>query len=273
MDMTYETAVSALEAARNTGKLEDVRQTIDAYERQAGSSNHWESSRLLRHACDVINSHDFGDHKGQMDLIWTYARRALQRSHYASLEQELRLLAHLQYDYEDGSEPWPEKRSARSRSWLRALQLLAEATREAALDDLPRHKTAPPALGLPLGIAPEQVADADTRNLYRSEIDRNREDAEAFALRWKMKHLRRTYESLGAKYICSAYAREPFDLLELKHLLDAYMIDEPDVIRKVAGLHSSTQLESETDVRSKPRSTPRRVSEHRSSVRPKKKKT
>ncbi len=232
--MTYETAFAALEAARHTGKLENLRQIIEAYDREAGISNLWESSRLLLHACDVINSHDFGDHRGQTDLIRGYAQRALQQTHYASLEQELRLLAHLQHDFEDGNESWPRKRLARSRRWLRALRLLAEATQEAAVDALPQLKVVPPEQGLPSGIAPEHVANSAARNLYRSTIDRNREDAEAFALRWRMKQLRRAYEPLAVKYISMAYAREPHDLQELKQLLNTHLDAEPETIREPA---------------------------------------
>jgi hypothetical protein len=232
--MTYETAIAALEAARHIGKLENVRQIVEAYERNAGSSNHWESSQLLRHACDVINSHDFGDPKGQTELIRTYAYRALQRSSYVGLEQELRLLAHLQYDYEDGNESWPEKRLLRSRKWLRALQLLVEATREAAKDSLPRLKAEPSAPELPSGVAPGHVTEVTTRNIYRSTIDRNREDAEGFAFRWKMKQLRRAYEPLALKYVSSAYAREPYDLVELKELLNAFLPGDQEAFRELA---------------------------------------
>jgi hypothetical protein len=51
---------------------------------------------------------------------------------------------------------------------------------------------------LPSGIAPEYVAEGECRNIYRSPLDRNREDAKGFAIRWKLKQLRRIYEPLGA---------------------------------------------------------------------------
>jgi hypothetical protein len=235
--MTYETAVAALEAARHNGKLENIRQIVEEFERQSRSSDHWESSRLLLHACDVINSHDYGDPQGQAELLRMYARRALEQSRYASLEQELRLLAHLQHDYEGGNESWPEARLARSRRWLRALQQLAEASREAEMDSLPRLKPVPPAQNLPSGIALEHVTEGDTRNAYRSARDRNREDAEAFAVRWKLKQLRRIYEPLGAQYVVNAFARQPYNLLELKQLLNEYLMNGPEA------KHRSTVLQ------------------------------
>jgi hypothetical protein len=222
--MTYQAAAAELEAVRHSGSLERVRQIIEAYERHEGSADLAESSRLLLHACDVLNSHDFGDPEGQRELIRTYAQRALVRSDYSSVEQELRLLAHLHIDNEETAprELWRWNRLTRARRWLRALQVLADAARDAEAAGLPAMKVAAPGQDLPSGIAAEHVEEGALRTRYRSAVDRNRQNAEEFALQWQYKRLRRVYEPLAAKYITSGYAREPHDLAELKQLLNEY---------------------------------------------------
>ena len=64
------------------------------------------------------------------------------------------------------------------------------------------------------------------RNQYRRAVSSNRHDAERFAFQWRMTQLRRIYLPLATKYIASAYAREPYNLGELKQLLDDYPIQE-----------------------------------------------
>jgi hypothetical protein len=257
--MTYQAAVAELETIRHSGNLERVRQVIEAYDREAGGSDFWESSRLLLQACDVLNSHDFGDHKGQMDLIRTYARRALVRSVYTSVEQELRLLSHLHHDFEEAApiELWRRNRLTRARQWLRALQVLSDATRYLDVRDLPNMKTASPLRNLPSGVAAEHVTDGTLRGRYRSSVDRNRQESDEFALQWQLRRLRRVYEPLAAKYITSAYAQEPHDLGELKQLLNEYSIhdlepplgpeltDETVTTTEGGGLISQTASESD----------------------------
>jgi hypothetical protein len=226
--MTYQDATAALAAMRYPGDIEQIRQVIEAYDRQPGSSNLWESSCLRLQACDVLSSHDFGDHEGQAELIRTYAQQALLRSGHASIEEELRLLAHLAHDYEDvnSRQPWPVKRLARARRWLRALKVLAQDTRDFDSESLPAMKTTAPGQDLPSGVAAHHVEDSKLRSEYRRAVNSNRQDAERFAFQWRMMQLRRIYEPLATKYIASAYAREPYNLGELKRLLADYPAQE-----------------------------------------------
>jgi hypothetical protein len=223
--MTYQEAVAELEAIRHSGNLERVRQIIEAYERQPGSSDFLDSSRLLLHACDVLSSHDLGDINGQRDLIRVYAQRALMQRSWPNLEQELRLLAHLPVDPAEAtkSATWRRNRLLRSRKWLRALQALSDADKDIGLPGL---KASPPAPHLPSGIAAEHVAEGALRRDYRSAIDENRHHADEFALQWHFKRLRRVYEPLASNYITAAYAQEPHDLGELRQLLSEFPIHD-----------------------------------------------
>jgi len=226
--MNYQDATAALAARRYSGDIEQIREIVEEYNRQAGRSNLWESSCLLLLACDVLSSHDFGDHEGQAELIHTYAQQALLQSGLASIEQELRLLAHLVADFEDvhSSEPWPAKRYARAGRWLRVLEVLSQGTRDFDLEDLPAAKTTAPAQDLPAGVAAVHVKDSKLRNQYRRAVNSNRHAAERFAFQWRMTQLRRVYLPLATKYIASSYAREPYNLAELKQLLDDYPVQE-----------------------------------------------
>jgi hypothetical protein len=237
--MSLESALAALDSARHGRSLEEIRRIVETFERQSGGADDWETSRLLRHACDVIRSHDFGDLQGQAELIRTYASRALLRSQFAGLEQELRLLAHLQQLDNSGND-WPSERLARSRRWLRALKSLTEAVQDAGADTLPHLKTAPPQENLPAGIAPEQVEEEAPRHAYRSARDRNREDAEAFAVRWKLKQLLSTYEPMATNYVLNAYGRKPYVLSELKQLLDEYLTGGQENANQLSPLQSGS---------------------------------
>jgi hypothetical protein len=70
------------------------------------------------------------------------------------------------------------------------------------------------------------VEDLEARRKYRRAVNRNRHDAERFAFQWRMTQLRCIYLPVATKYIASAYAREPYNLGELKQLLDEYPIQE-----------------------------------------------
>jgi hypothetical protein len=222
--MNYQGAIAALAARRYSADIEQIREVVEEYNLHAGSSNLWESSCLLLLACDVLSSHDFGDHEGQAELIHAYAQQALLQSGLASIDQELRLLAHLVTDFEDvhSSEPWSVKRYARAGRWLRALEVLSQDTRDFDFESLPAAKTTAPAQDLPAGVAALHVKDSKLRNQYRRAVNRNRHAAERFAFQWRMTQLRRVYFPLATKYIASAYAREPYNLAELKQLLDDY---------------------------------------------------
>ena len=226
--MTYQDATAAVAAARFSGDIEQIRKVVEAYDREAGSSNFWECSCLLLQACDVLSSHDFGDHASQAELIRTYAQRALLCNGHACIEQELRLLAHLLEDYEDAdsSQPWPVKRWARAQRWVRVLKALAQDTRDFDSETLPAMQPGAPARDLPSGVAAHHVEDVTVRNRYRRTVNSNRHDADRFAFQWRMTQLRRTYEPLATKYIAGAYARGPYNLGELKRLLEDYPAPE-----------------------------------------------
>jgi hypothetical protein len=255
--MTYQDASGALAAERFSGNLEKIRTIVEAYHRDAGSSNLWEHSSLLLQACDVLSSHDFGDHASQAELLRTYAQQALLGSGLASIERELRLLAHLLHDFEDNNsgQPWPVKRFARAQRWLRALKVLAQDTRDFDSASLPAIKTPAPVEDLPTGVAAHHVKDLEIRTRYRQALDNTRHNADRFAFQWRMRQLLHTYEPLATRYIAGAYAQAPYKLGELKRLLEDYPAAEEQPSKKPSEevpqrqQNPRPELRSETDSR------------------------
>jgi hypothetical protein len=223
--MTHQDAIRSLNAVRYSGRLQEVTGILEAYQRETGAADALESARVFLSACDLLSSHDFGDYAQQARLLHAYAERGLLRSVEGSADQQLRLLAHLQHDYEEGaksSEEWRTKRLRRALQWLRCLEVLAE--NGLAGDDqlLQRGKPQPPVRELPHGVADYHVSDPKIRRDYRSAVDKHRQRTEEATLRRRLIRLYQVYEPLAAKYITRSYARAPFDLAELGRLLTHY---------------------------------------------------
>lgn len=216
--MTFEEAVKQLDEMRHTGDLETFRRLVDATEPQLSGED---SVRFLLHACDILSSHDLGDYESQTILTHRYAGSALDRNLLTGLERELRILAYLEHDYRkaaEGKQDWQMKRLSHSRKWLRALRIIEETNEEPAIGDLPHLKPLPPEAHLPAGVSPEHLAESPARDKYLNSIQANRQKAERFALRWRLEQLRRLYEPIAARYILSAYGREPYNLEEMREL-------------------------------------------------------
>jgi hypothetical protein len=220
--MTSEDPLNQLDEIRRSGDLEKLRQLVDSTERRLSRED---SVPFLLRACDILSSHDFGDYEKQTILAHRYARLALDRNLLAALEKELRILAHLEHDYGKAAEAeqdWEKRRLSHSRKWLRALRLIEEMNERFPIEEVPHLKALPPEAHLPSGVSPEHLAESPVRNKYLSSIEFNRQKAERFALRWRLKQLRKLYEPMAARYILSAYGREPFKLDELRRLFGEF---------------------------------------------------
>ena len=223
--MTHQDAIRSLDAVRYSGKLQEVTEILEAYRREMGAADPLESARVFLSACDLLSSHDFGDYAQQARLLHAYAERGLLRSIEGSADQQLRLLAHLQHDYDEdtkSSEEWRTKRLRRALQWLRCLEVLAESGLPDDDQLLQRGGPQPPERELPHGVADHHVSDPKLRSDYRSAIDKHRQRTEEATFRRRLIRLYQIYEPLAAKYITSSYAHAPFDLAELGRLLTHY---------------------------------------------------
>lgn len=232
--MTSEQAIRHLDEKWRSDDLDAFRQLVDAAERELVGED---SVRFLLHACDLLSSHDLGDHEAQLNLMHRYARWAFNQNLITSLEREFRILAHLAYDHKKSAESdtdWQARRLSLSRRWLHALNLTEQECEKFEINRVPDLKALLPKGHLPAGISPSQVSELDERAKYLNSIEINRHRAEAFEVGWRLKQLTSVYRPMAARYILSAYGREPFDLDELAELLAPFAA-EP---RRVAHGHA-----------------------------------
>jgi hypothetical protein len=220
--MRYEEATQLLEQACASRDLKGLTKLLEEAEHGLVYGSHNSASFLLQ-ACDVLSSYDFGDHEKQQALIHRYARKALDYQEMAHLESELKMLAHLQHDFDGEAEPgdpWPVRRLSNARRWLRALQRLEELTDpDFNFNDLPSLNRPRPLKEKLTSSASESSANAADNAAWRQ----NSHKAESFARQWRLRTLHRTYEPIAAKYIINAFGKEPYNLRELRNLLNDYL--------------------------------------------------
>jgi len=247
--MTSEQAIRQLDEKWRSGDLEMFRQLVDATERELAGED---SVRFLLRACDILSSHDLGDHEAQLNLMHRYARLAFNQNLIASLEREFRILAHLAYDHKKPAESdadWQVRRLSLSRRWLHALNLIEQECEKFEINRVPALKALPPKRHLPAGISPSQISELDERANYLNSIEINRQRAEEFEIGWRLKQLTSVYRPIATRYILTAYGQEPFNLEELANLLASLVAG----LRRVA--HSDPRSAAADSSRPEPQGT------------------
>ena len=188
-------------------------------------------ARLMLAICGPLTSGWFKNGR-QYEVAERYALSALENADAIPVILELELTGHVATPTTEAKAPngkeFAQKRRKAVEVWLHAWKRLTDACDP----NWPPHgrllgpNSVGADMGLPEGIAPENVRDPALRARYKAAIEQNRRDIERYTeqsrlhdwLKWFPKHLEGD--------MIQAYSKPPFDVAELKQCLDKYITDQ-----------------------------------------------
>jgi hypothetical protein len=227
--MNSEEVINHLEELRLTGDLSAIEKAMAAIEASLRAAKPYERAKLVIYLCDLLTATDLGDYERQDALRHRYASRVLGDLPQLAPEFELPLLAHLEDESGDTSEPtraeqFRKQRAARARRWLGALRGLAAAMQPSFdFSDLPQVNIAPPGGHGRAGIAPAAVRSVAARQKYEAELKVNRKKAAALVEELRLRRLFDFFAPRAERYVHRVYAQDPADPAEGQRLIAEYL--------------------------------------------------
>jgi hypothetical protein len=226
--------IRAVEKSFLPGQVND----LEEYERFANEiQGRWKQrdreyyARLMLALCRPLSSGTFPEDR-RHDLAREYALSALSDPAKIRLETELELVGHVMTPMLIPGAPhgqkWTDHRRKDVEVRLHAWKRLRDAI-DPNWD--PNERIMSPnsvgaRMGLPGGIAPEGVKDAQVRAKYEAALEENRRKIERYTEQTRLHNWLKRFPKRTEAYIIHAYSKPPFNLGELKQYLKRYGVDE-----------------------------------------------
>jgi len=218
---------------------------------------------LMTNISLILKNFNFDNDK-QFGLSQKYALLVLGASTKLPIDTELALVLCLNHNSgylgytkvinrEVQSEEWIKERAYKAKLWLHAWQRLEkEIDRKFNFDDpqneIELNVAPPPVTGLPSGVAPESIKDPKLRAEYETAIAKNTEKIQKANTQNTLRNLDKRISKRAEEFIIAEYSIKPYNLKELRQLLNGYQIGNDRKIRIVKAVKKNT---GETDEKSK----------------------
>jgi hypothetical protein len=228
--MQYQEALRRLASFRESRDLDGLEHAADLLETELKKGGKQAHLAFLLQVCNLLSSIDFGNYDRQHSLIRRFAEKGLKGPAAIPVDMELQLMLLLEHASEDvhakaTTQERAEMRRARTIRWLRALQRVAdEIDKNFDFNDLPELNIAPPpGAKVSAGAAPGHISDPKVRAQYEAAIANNKRKAETLTRQLQLRQMLKTIAPEAEQFIIRAYSRPPFNLAELKDLLDRHL--------------------------------------------------
>ncbi|MEN8006632.1 MAG: hypothetical protein ABFS42_06420 [Candidatus Krumholzibacteriota bacterium] len=234
--------LAAVEQSFIEGKtidLETYEKLVDDIDKTWLEKNTVYHAYLMRDACGPLSSGTFKDPR-QYELARKYALSALAMPDKIPVILELELIGHVMTVTIGPDAPRGEHFAKRRKNDV-AVRLHAWKRLLDAIDPnwdpdefLWSKFVAPPAsTGLPAGVAPEAIQDADLRKEYEAAIQHNRQMADHHMEQRKLSKWLKRFPRRCEEKIILAYSQPPFKVGELEILLNDFLPDKNTRLRIV----------------------------------------
>lgn len=193
---------------------------------------------IMRELVRTFGGYGFVDYAKEVipaqRLAYQWAMEVLQEKGEIPLEIQAGMIMstwnQTRRDLEEANdEERTELRRERAELCLKAARLIEQQV-DRNFDprkDLPSASVAPPpSAGFPSGIAPGAIKDPKLRAEYEAAIRDNAHKAEKHRRQHQARDLDGMYSRQVEKFLAEVYSKPPYDLLELRRLLDAYIPDK-----------------------------------------------
>ena len=217
--------IDSLRSARNLSGLENLGDEIHATWGKSEDKDHYYI--LVDCLTRALNSADFGLQNvvKKEILARKYALFALQGGDVVPLDVRINLMSCTAwidgFEHRNGQtigHAWTEQRADRTNLWLSAWQRLDQAiSSEQELIDA--HPKSPLFMmnGIDGGLTPEQQTERNKANQQRNKW------ITQLTTQKILNHMKTSYSPLAENYLTTVYSEPPYDVDELKRLLDAYI--------------------------------------------------
>lgn len=228
-EQQFRSELARLDAPLRAKDLEGFVRAADEMEQTWGPGGGEYYGRLMLNVSSLaVNGFDA---EKVYALSQKYAAAALARADSFPLDLETKLLPFLAMPLARGAAEgagvaeWAKERKAKVGLWLRAWQRLErESDRNFDPEDRPSLNVTPPEeTGLPAGVAPEAIKDAQLRARYEAALNTNAEKARRYDRQFVLRFIAESFPKAAEGYIVGAYSKPPFAQGELEQLLDTYL--------------------------------------------------
>lgn len=237
---------------------QDRAQNLRTYETFGDDiSNRWRKrsrahhARLMLAVCKPLSSGTFEDSR-RYELARKYALSALEEANGIPLTLELELIGHVTTVRigpgasrgEDFARHRKKDIAVRLHAWKRLIDAIDPNWDPDEV--LWSGNVAPPAAtGLPAGVEPDAIKDAHLRAEYEAAIQRNRQKAEEYREQYELHKWLKRFPKRAESDIVQAYSHPPFDIEELKEMLDDRCPDQESKARIVEAVDKNIREKKE----------------------------
>jgi hypothetical protein len=239
-------AARVLEAVERESRFELLEKATDAAEvhrmadslvRQWRSENPEQFGRYMSQLCSAIQSGRLGDEGVRLSA--QYAALALRRAESLPLDTVEHLLriaslyaARVRLKLPD--DELAARRAENARLWLRTWQRIEESQIDPTWVEEEIFSVGPPdETGLPVGVAPEAIADPILRARYEADIAENNRKIERNNQQSMVRILASAVPARAEEYLIAAYGRPPARPGELEKLLREFPPKDPKFAARV----------------------------------------
>jgi len=165
----------------------------------------------------------------RLQLVHKYGLEALNQAAQMPIETEIELLQCLLTDQEvvDTAEDWISLRHQKSILYLAAWQRLDKMIdRKFDFNYVPSSTVMPP-IGVKIdpGASPEAITDPKLRKEYEVLIEANNKKIEYYNQQHSLNMIDIVYPSQAEKYLIAAFAIPPYNIEDLRALMNHYLKD------------------------------------------------
>jgi len=215
----YDLYLAKIQQGSSSGDLNLVEATVFDADRTFGPSEPAALVRVLRAACDEVNSHRFTDQHRAQSLVEQWAVAAIRKANKAQIDVQIHLLTsflRIRGSTKDMTPSnWAQKRQQSAELWFGVWRKLEEFIDPSwSLND-PKYAIkpyVPPAhVQFDSGMSPEDIQDPKIRREYEAHLLKNHELMEFNKGQLLGRKLKQEYSQTFEDYIVSLYSAQPFD--------------------------------------------------------------
>ncbi len=223
---------------------EEFADEIDEAWRERNREFH---ARLMLEVCKPLSSGIFKDDR-RYELARKYALSALEEADEIPLPLELELTGHVTTVRigpdasrgEDFVEVRTQDVAVRLHAWKRLIEAIDPNWDPDEVLWLGNVEP-PAATGLPAGVAPEAIKDATLRAEYEAAIRNNRQKAEEYKEQYELHKWQKRFLKRAESEIIQAHSFPPFDIGNLRKMLDDHLNDQEAKLRIVEAVNKIRQ--------------------------------
>lgn len=179
--------------------------------------------------CNALVSHPMDGTPLRLQLANQFGLDALEQADLMPIELEI---AFLQCLLNDTGAAKPDDEWVTLRGKKAALYLHAWKRLDAMIDPnfdlsvpISINVMPPPGAGIPPGGDPSAITDPNIRKEYEALIEQNRKNIVKYNEQRRLRDLNKVYQRQAEQYLITAYSTPPYNIEELRTLLNQYITD------------------------------------------------